>query len=234
VREFAGFGLERSGPHGTERLGSAQWAGVSTGDGPIAPVWYRDAKGNAVPFGFADSLRPDATQVVRVLHGAGLRTELLSGDRIPVVEEVAAAAGIDHWMGQVLPAGKIARLKVLEAEGRKVLMVGDGLNDAPALAAAHASLSPSIGADISQTAADAVFRGTRLAPILEVLAVARAARRMSLQNFAIALGYNAVFVPLAIVGLVTPLLAAVAMSASSIAVTANAVRLRSMRLELGK
>jgi len=147
------------------------------------------------------------------------------------VSAAAAAASIERWQARALPTDKIARLEALKAQGAKVLMVGDGLNDAAALAAAHASLSPSTAADISQTAADAVFQGEKLAPVLETMAVARTAHRMALQNFAIALAYNLVFVPLAVVGLVTPLLAAIAMSASSIAVTANAVRLRSMRLE---
>ena len=172
--------------------------------------------------------------VVSRLRKAGFRTELLSGDRTAVVEAAAADAGIGRWIAGAVPAAKIARLKALDAEGRKVLMVGDGLNDAPALAAAHASLSPASAADISQTAADAVIQGERLAPVLETLAVARAARRMALQNFAIAIGYNLVFVPLAMAGLVTPLLAAIAMSASSVAVTANAVRLKTMRLELAR
>src|SRR5262249_25362156 len=179
-----------------------------------------------------DGLRRDAAEVVQRLNAAGLDTELLSGDRAGVVEAVAGHAGIGRWKARMLPAQKIARIAALQAAGRKVLMVGDGLNDAPALAAAHASLSPLTAADISQTAADAVFQGDRWGPFREVLAVARATRRMALQTFAIAIGYNCLFVPLAMAGLVPPLLAAIAMSASSIAVTANAVRLKTMRLEL--
>jgi P-type Cu2+ transporter len=232
VREVAGFGLERSDPEGTERLGSAAWCGPEGTDGDTAVVWYRPASGTAIALHFEDRLRSDATDVVRRLHAAGFGTELLSGDRLSVVEGAASQSGIGRWTAGVLPAQKIARLEELKAAGHKVLMIGDGLNDAPALAAAHASISPATAADISQTAADAIFQGERLAPVLEVLAVARAARRMALQNFAVAIGYNAVFVPLAMSGLVTPLLAAIAMSASSIAVTANAVRLKSMHLEL--
>ena len=232
VREAPGSGLERIGADGPERLGSAAWCEAEATPGTTATVWYRPARGDPVAFSFADRLRPDAIAVVARLRQAGFHVELLSGDRIPVVEAAASDTGIDRWIAGAGPAAKIARLAALEAEGRKVLMVGDGLNDAPALAAAHASLSPSSAADISQTAADAVFQGERLAPLLETLAVARAARRMALQNFAIAIGYNAVFVPLAMAGLVTPLIAAVAMSASSIGVTANAVRLKTMRLEL--
>jgi Cu2+-exporting ATPase len=194
-------------------------------------VCYRAVDGATTAFAFEDRLRPDAAEVISALRRAGFATELLSGDRAEVVAAVAAEAGIGRSQARALPADKIARLEALEAGGAKVLMVGDGLNDAAALAAAHASISPSTAADISQTAADAVFQGERLAPVLEVLAVAHAARSMALQNFAIAVGYNLVFVPLAMAGLVTPLLAALAMSASSIAVTANAVRLRTMRLE---
>ena len=234
IREVPGFGLERAGHEGVERLGSATWCGAAADDAGPATVWYRGIRGASVALQFEDRLRPDAFEVVQRLHRAGFHTEMVSGDRRSAVEAAATGSGIDQWIAGTLPAAKIARLGELEAAGRRVLMVGDGLNDAPALAAAHASLSPSTAADISQTAADAVFQGERLVPILEALAVAQASRRMALQNFAIAIGYNAVFVPLAIAGLVTPLLAAIAMSASSIAVTANAVRLKTMHLELAK
>ena len=159
---------------------------------------------------------------------------LLSGDREAAVRDAASALGIEEWAAEVRPDGKIGRLEALKAQGCRVLMVGDGLNDAPALAAAHASLSPSTAADVSQTASDAVFQGEPLAPVGEALKVSRAAQHMAFENFAISLGYNFLFVPLAVAGYVTPLIAALAMSLSSIAVTGNALRLRGRRLTLGR
>jgi Cu2+-exporting ATPase len=232
VREVPGFGLERDSAAGRERLGSAAWVDSQAPADGRSGVYFRAADGTITRLAFADRIRSDARDVMAVLKKAGYRIELLSGDQKPVVKAVASACGIETWTAAASPADKIHRLEALAAEGRKVLMVGDGLNDAPALAAGHASLSPATAADVSQVAADGVFQGERLAPILETIAVARATRRMSLQNFAIAIGYNALFVPLAMAGYVTPLIAAIAMSASSIAVTVNAVRLRTMKLEL--
>ncbi len=234
VREIPGSGLVAESAQGEERLGSAQWVGAlgeAKADSPA--LWYRKRSAAPKPFYFEDALKSDADEVARTLRQSGYDVELLSGDRSQAVENAARAVGILVWRGGVRPDGKINCLNELRRTGRKVLMVGDGLNDAPALAAGYASLSPSSAADISQTAADAIFQGNRLSPIVETLSVARAVRRMSLQNFAIALGYNALCVPLAMAGFVTPLIAALAMSASSIAVTGNALRLRNMRVSLG-
>ncbi|KAB2913362.1 MAG: metal-transporting ATPase [Hyphomicrobiaceae bacterium] len=232
VAETAGAGLARMTPEGEERLGSGRWCGVSGPAGESATLWYRAPSGKVVPFRFEDRLRPDARDVVQQLRRSGYAVELLSGDRMTAVEAAAKEVGISVWRGRQGPAEKIAHLEGLKADGRKVIMVGDGLNDAPALAAAHASVSPSTAADVSQTAADAIFQGERLGSVVEVLAVAKAARKLALQNFAIAVAYNVMFVPLAVAGLATPLIAAIAMSTSSILVTANAVRLRTARVEL--
>ena len=177
-------------------------------------------------FVFADRLRDNARDTIARLRAMGLGIELLSGDREDVVRAVAGELGIDEWRAQCPPAAKVQRLKDLAAEGRHVVMVGDGLNDAPALAAGHASLSPATAADISQTAADMVFQGRSLAPVAEAVAVARAATRHVKQNFALALLYNVIAVPIAVAGFATPLVAAVAMSSSSILVTLNALRLK--------
>jgi Cu2+-exporting ATPase len=235
VIEVPGSGLFAPRANGEAlRLGSEAWV---KGEGaaaarPAGSLWFLDASGHAIALDFEDALRADAADVVRQLKGAGYDVCLLSGDRQPAVADVAKAAGIAAWWAEVKPDGKIAVIEDLKARGRNVLMVGDGLNDAPALAAANASISPSTAADISQTAADAVFQGQALTPVLDAIRVAHASQRMSLQNFAIAIGYNIVFVPLAVAGHVTPLIAALAMSLSSVAVTVNALRLRSRRLML--
>ncbi len=233
VKEVPGSGLSLQTPQGEERLGSARWVGV-TGPGAEheASLWYARPGRAPVGFRFEDRLRPDAAQTIATLKSAGYHVEILSGDRPAAVAEAAQAVGIEQFAGGVAPDAKLARLIDLKAAGRTALMVGDGLNDAPALAAGHASISPTAAADISQNAADAVFQGERLGGVVEALKVARRTHRMSLENFAIAIVYNIAFVPLAVMGYVTPLIAAIAMSTSSILVTANALRLRSARLPL--
>ncbi len=224
IEERPGEGLLRVSPEGEERLGSAAWCGAESG-GEGSEVWYR--RGTETPhcFRFADILRADAAETVASLKRRGFGVVLLSGDCAAVVEDIARRSGIETWRAGLKPADKIAWLEVSAQEGHKVLMVGDGLNDAPALAAAHASISPASAADISQRAADFVFQGEKLAPVLEAIATARRARAMALQNFTVAAGYNALCVPLAMAGFVTPLIAAIVMSTSSILVTLNAARL---------
>lgn len=171
-------------------------------------------------------LRPDAVEVVKSLQERGFDCRILSGDRPEAVAPIAAALGVQMWRGGCNPAEKIEALEALKADGRKVMMVGDGLNDAPALASAHVSLSPISAADLTQAQADAVFLGDRLRPVLETVVISRRAHRLMQQNLKIALVYNLIAVPLAFLGYVTPLVAALAMSGSSTLVTLNALRAR--------
>ncbi|MGA7547007.1 MAG: heavy metal translocating P-type ATPase [Methyloceanibacter sp.] len=224
VEEMPGCGLKRSLAQGEERLGSALWCGIES-SGVQSEVWYCRNGDAPVCFRFADALRSDAAETARALKRRGLPLALLSGDRKGAVEAAADAVGIATWKAELPPAAKIEWLEKAAREGRKVLMVGDGLNDAPALAAAHASISPASAADISQRTADFVFQGERLVPVVEIIATARRARRMALQNFGVAFAYNIVSVPFAMAGYVTPLIAAIVMSTSSILVTLNATRL---------
>ncbi|MFM7083424.1 MAG: heavy metal translocating P-type ATPase [Hyphomicrobium sp.] len=234
VNEVAGSGLLVKKADGEERLGSAQWVGFDGNKIPTtsASLWYvRDGR-PPLGFRFEDRLREDAQDTILLLQSAGYHVEILSGDREGLVAEVAHILGVRIYKGGVHPEEKLARLNELKSKGFATLMVGDGLNDAPALASGYASMSPSAAADISQNAADVVFQGERLGVIVEALKVARRARAMAFENFAIALLYNLAFIPLAVLGYVTPLLAALAMSTSSIFVTANALRLRTMKLSL--
>jgi P-type Cu2+ transporter len=176
-------------------------------------------------FVLADRVRPDVRRAVEDLAGQGLAVEIVSGDREPVVRALASEFGIDTFLAELLPAEKAARIAAHETAGRKVLMVGDGLNDAPALSAAHVSMAPATAADIGRNAADFVFLNASLAAVSDALLISRRSRTLIFQNFALAAGYNAVAVPVAVLGYVTPLVAAVAMSLSSIIVVANALRL---------
>jgi Cu2+-exporting ATPase len=229
VTETPAKGLARETPAGEERLGSAAWCGVAEGE-KHATLWFTRPGAPPVPFQFEDVLRPDAAETIVELKRTGYAVHLLSGDRMEAVSKAAAATGITDWRAALQPQDKITILESMKSANKKVLMAGDGLNDAPALAAAHASLSPATAASISQTASDAVFQGASLRAVIELLATARKARFMAFENFAVAFGYNLFFVPLAMAGYVTPLIAAAAMSTSSIAVTVNALRLRTMDL----
>jgi len=222
VLEHAGQGLQSAGA----RLGSAQFCGIiNPPDDGHSELWLARPNHAPVRFAFADFLRPDIAVTLEALCRDGLTVELLSGDRTAVVAGVASKAGILSWRAEVTPAAKVDRLTELAREGKRVLMVGDGLNDAPALAAAHASISPATAAEATQNAADAVFQGDALLPVVEILRVARRANRLVRQNLLLALLYNLAAVPLAIAGMVTPLIAAVAMSSSSLIVIGNALRL---------
>jgi Cu2+-exporting ATPase len=178
-------------------------------------------------FQIAQVLRPDAISTVRALQQRGFDVRILSGDRYAPVASIAAALGVTTWVAEVKPGEKVKALQALAAEGRRVAMVGDGLNDAPALAAAHVSLSPISAIDLARAEADIVFLGERLDPVVQAVDIARKARHLMNANLWFAVVYNLFAVPLAILGLVTPLVAALAMSGSSVIVTLNALRARS-------
>ena len=228
VEEVPGAGLKGSVDGISMRIGSALFCGAaSTGEDvdDASELWIRSEQDPPLRLRFHDRPRDDAAGAVRTLQAMGLKVKLISGDRPGAVEAVANACGIADWHASCLPAQKVALLEAAKTEGRRVLMVGDGINDAPAIAAAAVGMSPGSAASVSQIASDLVFLGGRLESVVEAYRIARAARRLVRQNFVLAIGYNVFAVPIAMAGLATPLIAAVAMSCSSIIVTLNAARL---------
>ncbi|KPQ12890.1 MAG: Cu2+ exporting ATPase CopB [Rhodobacteraceae bacterium HLUCCA09] len=223
-REVPGYGAEATWQGRTVRLGRAAWAGAAPGETTAA--WLAVEGRAPMAFTFADRLRPGAREVVAGLKAAGLHVALVSGDAAPAVARFAGSVGIDDWTAEALPEGKAARVEALHSGGAKVLFVGDGLNDTAALAAAHASISPATALDAARTASDIVLLGSDIAPVAGAVTTARSAVRRIRENFAIATWYNVIAVPIAIAGFATPLAAALAMSASSITVSVNALRLR--------
>lgn len=211
------------------RLGSADFCGFQgpppSHDSSASFITFVHG-GKAATIAIRQALRPDAVAVAKALRERGFDLMVLSGDRAAAVAPVAEDLGIEHWRAGVTPAEKISAIALLKSQGRRVLMVGDGLNDAPALAAAHVSLSPITAAHLTQAHADALFLGEQLKPVLSAVVLSRRASALMKENLALAAVYNVVAVPLAIAGLVTPLIAAAAMSGSSLLVTLNALRAR--------
>ena len=228
AREEPGRGVVATIDGVEARLGARDFCGL-----PPAPddasarsaIAFRRGETTAL-FHVRQSLRPDAAATVQALTALGLRLVILSGDARAPVEAAARALGIAEWRAQMKPADKIAFIEELRVKGLRPLMVGDGLNDAPALAAAHASLSPIAAVDLARAQADAVFLGERLAPVLTAVRMSRKAMRLIRENLVMAVAYNVVAVPLAMSGRLTPLIAAAAMAGSSVIVTLNALRAR--------
>lgn len=226
AREVPGYGVEAQIGGETWRLGRASWTGAADmAHDDSLELWLRRGQRPAIRFSFSDAPRVDVAAFIAGLRQRGLGVHLVSGDRRDVVGAMAASLGIDHTRAEVLPSDKVAYLKELAAAGHKVLMVGDGLNDAPALTAAHVSIAPAAAADAAQASADFIFCGQTLAPLLEAIDVARASKKRVLEGFAFAAVYNLFAIPFAAAGLVTPLISAIAMSGSSLVVTLNALRL---------
>ncbi|MEM1286052.1 MAG: heavy metal translocating P-type ATPase [Pseudomonadota bacterium] len=239
VEDTPGMGLTWTDEDGGEvRLGSARWCGIdetandqsnTTQNALETEVWLTRPGRAPARFAFAPQLRPRTAQVIDKLREKGFDIAIMSGDRARFVEPLAKTLGITDWQGDMTPADKIAAIESLKEAGKHVLMVGDGLNDTPALAAAHASLAPTSAVDISRRAADAVFQGSTLESLPHLLTTARDARSIAIQNIVFSVGYNFVWVPVAVLGLVTPWIAAIAMASSSLIVTFNALRLDGTR-----
>ncbi|MCP4559896.1 MAG: heavy metal translocating P-type ATPase [Bosea sp.] len=232
VHEEKGQGLSVGQGDDERRLGSVAFCGAQAEATMVAAlhpgaslIAYRHGSFRTV-LALGQALRPQAHETIAALRKAGLEVAILSGDRFEAVVPIAAELGVTELHAGLMPGDKLALLERMAADGRKVLMVGDGLNDAPALAGAHVSLSPVSATHLAQAAADIVFLGESLAPVAAALEIARKARGLMLQNLWFAVLYNAVAVPIAIAGLATPLVAAVAMSGSSLVVTLNALRAR--------
>ncbi len=223
LREVPGYGIEGQWQGMRVRLGRADWCGATA---VAQTATYLSVDGQAHAFAFTDRPRPGAAEAVTALRAAGLRIELLSGDAEAPVRDLALRLGITDWRAGVLPAEKSARVAELSTAGRRVLMVGDGLNDTAALAAAHVSISPATALDAARVASDIVLLGQDMAPIADAVRIGRQSARRMVENFVISGGYNVIAVPLALVGLATPLAAALAMSLSSITVSLNAMRLK--------
>lgn len=232
VHDVPGCGLEAEKNGKRLRLGRRAWAldthEFPSADDAVPEIWLSEDGRPLQRFVFRDDLREDSANTVKKLKKRGLKIHILSGDRKSVTAEIARELGITTYDAETLPDKKCGIIEGLKRQGEYVLMAGDGLNDAPALATANVSISPATAMTVTQNAADIVFQGDRLSPVLESYETAQAAMKLTRGNLRLTVLYNMIAVPLAFAGMVTPLLAAAAMSLSSMVVVLNSLRLNRM------
>lgn len=227
VTEIAGKGMEGEYQGKRIQLGSRNWCGtVDASLSDDIEIWLAVEGDKPVPFYFKDQLKDDAKETIKRLIKRGLSVSLLSGDRKNIVGTISDEVGISSAYSELTPIDKYNQLEKLKSDGYKVLMVGDGLNDAPVLAGADISMAPGTAIDMAQNAADIVFMGDKLAPVAYTHFIAKMTQVLVKENFAISIIYNFIAVPAAFCGIMTPMLAALAMSGSSLIVIGNSFRLR--------
>jgi Cu2+-exporting ATPase len=229
VTEHPGRGLEGVVHDRTWRIGRHEFVADLAGTPPAgqcAGIWLGHAGGASAHVTVGDELRPGISAALAALRATGLRIEILSGDHPETVRSLAEQLGLETWQGGVDPAGKLRYLKGLQSAGRRVAVIGDGINDGPVLAAADVSIAMSSGADLAQAAADMVLLREDFAAIVDAVHAARRAMRRIRQNLAWATLYNLGAIPFAALGMMPPWLAALGMSASSLLVVWNATRLK--------
>ncbi|MBU2642522.1 MAG: cadmium-translocating P-type ATPase [Gammaproteobacteria bacterium] len=229
IRNTPGRGVEGMLGEQIYRLGSPRFAAPAhtLPEAAEGASWIALAAGDALIawFALADTPRADAPAALAALSAQGLHLHLLSGDAEGAVQATAQQLGISDWHAGALPEDKLAYVKALQKQGRIVAMVGDGINDAPVLAGAQVSIAMGEGADVAQAAADMVMLGSRLGTLADGVSLARKTQLIIRQNLGWALGYNLIAIPAAAFGYVTPWLAGIGMSVSSLLVVLNALRL---------
>jgi Cu2+-exporting ATPase len=236
VKEVAGKGIEAEHKGSKLRLGKPEWVREIAAGKPFSATnqnasysaFAIEGKASTI-FEFEDEIREGAKEAVTYLDNLKATISVLSGDRKPNVESVANHLSIATYKSDCSPSDKITYIETLKESGLKTLMVGDGLNDAPALAAGYVSMAPSSACDVGKMSADFVFTSGSLASLKKAMEVSKLVGRVVKQNFSIALTYNAIAIPLAMAGYITPLIAALAMSASSILVVLNSMRIHEIK-----
>jgi Cu2+-exporting ATPase len=229
IKEVPGNGLEGRLDGTSYRLGSGAWCGADAGELQGPHIWLKQGQNPPTPFLFEDRVREGAAEVITKLQAQNISCQLLSGDHLSVVKPLAGKLNITNYAAQQLPEQKTQTIKQLQAEGANVLMVGDGLNDAPSLAQADISISPASGMDITQNTADIVFQEPSLSSVWRAWRMACFSTRLVKQNFSLAVLYNIIAIPIALAGMVTPMIAAIAMSLSSLIVILNSFRINRVK-----